>query len=408
MTSLEVKQFLKKYKPDHTNGFASPFFLDSLKQIINYYENQYPNKTIEAKDISDSKLFAEQKKEYSVAELILFRILNNIEKFVFFDTIYEEEKSKKPNFKPTTKIRKESVGCYVPQTKTLVVTYENRQQPLSIFEKNTLIHELLHAISTRDYQNPFGISSLVMDEGITEYIANDIAKIGLSSLEGQSIHENPKDDFTTEQYLMPENSNSPYCLYTCVAGLLDCVSNNTLKIGYLLGKSHLDFSQELRKFYNNNILKTIEFQFSNAFNIYKYEQYKTLPGYKNARVAPLHKSSKIVMDLQNYVLKIYNSTITKSYINSLNFEEKVKLFKQMTTTLNACILKFSFPKELSKRNQQNIMEKILFENSENITYLDNKEILTTYRLLDQKILYLESILDKELDKRNQLNENLEK
>ena len=227
---LEKVEMMKGSIPE---GFDNEIFLSSFIKIYEYLTTKFKDVKIDAKEIPDVKRF-EKRDQYTIAQFILNRIINNIDK-VDVESVNDYKQTCGGYYCADEKLLR-----IFPITIKNVTEYEFENYKNLNFEseedfnkmltQHSIIHELIHAISFDDWIVGFRSNdeSISINEGFTESLALEISGLGQffkyipTPLKGKSF------------YLEPKNSISSYTVETSIVDLIKTVSRKDLTIPYLI------------------------------------------------------------------------------------------------------------------------------------------------------------------------------
>ncbi len=224
---------VKMFKGSIPAGFSNDVFLESFIKIYDYLTKKYKDIKINAEQIPDVERF-EKREQYTVAQFIFNRIINNIDKVdVQSDNDYKQTcggyysaGEKILRIFPST--IKNATDHEFENYKNL--NFKSEDDFNKIVTEHFIIHELIHAISFDEWSMGFRFNdeSVSINEGFTESLALEISGLG------QFFQYIPTQFNTNSFYLQPKNSISSYTVETNIADLIRTVSREDLTIPYLI------------------------------------------------------------------------------------------------------------------------------------------------------------------------------
>lgn len=242
-------------------GYDNDMFVSALIKIIEHLENNYKT-TIKVEDIPDAQNFTRQKEEYSITSFVLNRVLKNVKRVNFRD-INKENPHMMGGYM-TYKDGTHDITLYttvmqnnlkILQSKGINAKFETDKHFEKTLLEQTMIHELIHAISDNGLAIGFDknkklLAEIALNEGMTENLALEIA--GLR-------------DFSNTLYISGENNfavktqtNTGYLLETNIINLIRVASRQDMTIPYLIDIHNIRFGGDREIYGQSNSLDVIK------------------------------------------------------------------------------------------------------------------------------------------------------
>ena len=241
-------------------GYDNDMFVSALIKIIEHLENNYKT-TIKVEDIPDAKNFTRQKKEYSITSFVLNRVLKNV-KSVNFRDIDKENPDRMGGY-ITYKDGTHDITLYttamnnnlkILQSKGINTKFETDKHFEKTLLEETMIHELIHAISDNGLAVGFNKNQLpaeiALNEGRTEILALEVA--GLRDF-SNTMYRRSEQDFAIKS-----PTNSRYFLETNIINLIRVASRQDMTIPYLIDIHYVRFGIDKEIYGQSNSLGAIK------------------------------------------------------------------------------------------------------------------------------------------------------
>ena len=241
-------------------GYDNDMFVSALIKIIEHLENNYKT-TIKVEDIPDAKNFTRQKKEYSITSFVLNRVLKNV-KSVNFRDIDKENPDRMGGY-ITYKDGTHDITLYttamnnnlkILQSKGINTKFETDNHFEKTLLEETMIHELIHAISDNGLAVGFNKNQLpaeiALNEGMTEILALEVA--GLRDF-SNTMYRRSEQDFAIKS-----PTNSRYFLETNIINLIRVASRQDMTIPYLIDIHNVRFGIDKEIYGQSNSLGAIK------------------------------------------------------------------------------------------------------------------------------------------------------
>ena len=242
-------------------GYNNDIFVSALIKIVEHLENNYKT-TIKAEDIPDAQNFTRQKKEYSITSFVLNRVLKNVKRVNFRDIDKEN-----PNMMGgyiTYKDGTHDITLYTSvltnnldflQTRKINDKFETDEDFRKTLVEETMIHELIHAISDNGLAVGFNknkklLAEIALNEGMTENLALEIA--GLRDFSNTIYRRNEQD------FAIKSSTNSKYFLETNIINLIRVASRQDMTIPYLIDIHNIRFGGDKEIYGQSNSLDAIK------------------------------------------------------------------------------------------------------------------------------------------------------
>lgn len=373
-------------------GYDNDIFISALIKIIEYLESNYKEK-IKAENIPDIKSFARLKEEYSITSFVLNRVLKNV-KSVNFRNIDKNNPRAMGGYR-TFKDGTHDITLYTTvlsnnldflKTRKINNKFESDEDFRKILLEETMIHEVIHAISDNSLGVGFdkGInnsSEVAFNEGMTENLAIEIA--GLRDF-SNTLYRSGERNFAVKT-----QTNSGYKLETNIINLIRIASKEDMTIPYLVNPNTIKFGIfEKMKIYNSsNPLETIMIKLNKAVE----ESKKTKKGYnpitdesidmQDSNLTPFQELQTMLIEdiFQNKYNKVFLDKIRQS--GKAPTQEEYDKFKKDMLIIGRSIVP-TFAYKLSNEEKKEFAENENFATSQDIMKLiQDKTIEPTPNIL---------------------------
>ncbi len=330
-------------------GYDNDMFVSALIKIIEHLENSYKT-TIKVEDIPDAKNFTRQKEEYSITSFVLNRVLKNV-KSVNFRDIDKNNPHTMGGYR-TFKDGTHDITLYTSvltnnldflQTRKINDKFETDEDFRKTLIEETMIHELIHAISDNGFgvgfdKNKNNTSEVSFNEGMTENLAIEIA--GLRDF-SNTLYRSGENDFVVKT-----QTNSGYMLETNIINLIRVASKEDMTISYLVNPNTIKFGAlDKIKIYNStNPLETIMITLNKAVE----ESKKTKKGYNaitNESVDIQDSNFESFQELQTILIEdIFQNKYSKVFIDKIRqsgkspTQEEYNKFKKDMLIIGRCLV----------------------------------------------------------------------
>lgn len=241
-------------------GYDNDIFVSALIKIVEHLENNYKTK-IKREDIPDVKNFTRQKEEYTITSFVLNRVLKNVKSVNFIDN--EENHDMMGGYR-TFKDGTHDITLYTSvltksldflQTRKINDKFETDEDFRKTLIEETMIHELIHAISDNGSgvgfdKNKKKLAEIALNEGMTENLALEIA--GLRDF-SNTLYRSSENDFAVKT-----QTNSGYVLETNIMNLIRVASRQDMTIPYLIDIHNIRFGGDKEIYGQSNSLDAIK------------------------------------------------------------------------------------------------------------------------------------------------------
>lgn len=224
-------------------GLQFELVMPAFIKIYEFFNEKYKGVVIQAKDIPDVNEFAVKRESYTVGQLIINRIAKNVKEIDFKSGFDEKNKSMAAYFPKSKKINIYNTnidnGIEELFKNMRNVEFESDEDFRRIMLEQTLIHELLHAIS--DTGLSWGLQEIdskkgvTLNEGITESISLEIA--GLKNVFNKGIWTGPQSG----KRFGTRGQSGTYLIESNIANFVRLASKEDFTLGYIVDGKNIKF-----------------------------------------------------------------------------------------------------------------------------------------------------------------------
>jgi len=320
-------------------GFEQDVFMSALIRTCDYFSRKYKKIRIPAEMIPDSKNFMWQKQNYTIPELIICRLANNVDS-VDIDESYD--------------YNAKTIANYIPQLKKILIFSKGIDEAARISEINNqlsnfssieefkkieaeliIVHEIIHAVS--DNGKLIGLSdrelyspsekNVKLNEGITESLAIDI--MGLADNTWR-ISFCPKGGI--ERFSLSSQSFSKYIFESNIASLMRMKTKENFDLPFLIDKNLIIYNDEVaHQYYGTNYSMD---KISATLDALKLEEKSN---YTSTELKEVQKLQAIILkDLINTNLEKFERIKSEVYgkLNEGQFEKLREFNKDVNIAAN--------------------------------------------------------------------------
>lgn len=335
------KDFLTKYNNYFKDklGFDDKRVIDSVYDIVTFYNKIAPKDRVSAELLIDSNKFVDKKKDYSVEDIVFNRLAKNVNAIIndsHFLILANLRDCEIANFNPVKKIitidykkDDESIKKFVNHLKPGTEIDKETAEKLT---RSSLVHELLHACSYfgRASYGYAGYKENALNEFVTEDIAMNV--LGFDDM-FCAYGYNEKAENPKNKYIIYSNSRSGYAWGIGVSRLLSAFPNSNFYVNYLYNQMA----------FNNNYDKVVENENSNT-GLRKYLYADSYDSYFNGlrtKIEKLFQNERSGKDKRLYLEEIIQiqASLLEIYYASRIGDFSIECLEKFDTQEHAKILK---------------------------------------------------------------------